>query len=440
MKLLPQRILISLLPLAVLIFSVSVFAADFTSGNFIIRDSAIDLFGGLASSSNFQHLNAGGQFQTGASESSNFILLSGILYDNAFAPATQNWRWYDDELNETPTTPLANENSAPIDIADGEIIKLRLTIKEGGGIGNKNTKFKLQFSEFSDFSSGVQGVVEIGSCAVSSFWCYGTGAGADNALIQNKTLSDADPCAGGLGNGCGTHNQSGLSASSHTHKRNKAAEYEFTIQQSGANENTVYFFRLVDNGSGKAVPLGQGAYPSLVTRAAGLSLSVSGLPAGTATEGIVTDAATTPLSVDFGSLVLNTETEVAHRLLITARGEGGYRLFIFQRQGLLGDDGFEIAPVVNANESPASWETSCSDLNVGCYGYHSGDNTLSGDSGRFSANDSYAKLEVNPKEVAFSATPVTNEAIDVVFKTQIGLEQPADTYQSGVAYIIVPVF
>ncbi|MBI3046010.1 MAG: hypothetical protein HYY86_00485 [Candidatus Harrisonbacteria bacterium] len=435
------KILINLILPAILFSAALVFAADFTSPNFIFRDPVIDVFGGVATSSSFQQGIVGGQNALGESTSTNFVVLSGFLYFNDFTPASQNWRWYDDETNETPGVALANENAAPINIVNQNIIKLRLTIKELGGIGNKNTKFRLQFSEYSDFSRDVQDVVETSDCADNSLWCYADGAGSDNALIQNKTLSDADSCLSGIGNGCGTHNEFGSSTSTFIYIRNAASEYEFTVKHAGARANAVYFFRVFDLGNNKPVVLKPGAsYPSLATEAAKLTFSISGLPSGTATEGIITDAATTPLNISFSSLNPGLETEVAQRLTVTTNGTDGYRIFIFQRQGLLGDGGSEIAPINSTNETPLNWSAACPVLDMGCYGYHSGDDTLSGNAGRFAANDTYAKLENSPKETAFSPTPVANESVDIIFKAQIGPEQPPEDYQSSVGYIIVPVF
>ena len=205
---------------SVILFSaVLVFAEDFTSANFIARNPIMDIFGGSSTSTSFQHLNAGGQTAVGESTSVNFVLLSGNLYFNKFMPVGQNWRWFDDETSETPVIPLADENTAPADIVEQNIIELRLTVKELGGIGNKNTKFKLQFSEYSDFSQDVKNVVEIADCLDDSLWCYADGAATDNALIQNKTLSDAESCVSGIGNGCGTHNEFASSTSAFTHRR-----------------------------------------------------------------------------------------------------------------------------------------------------------------------------------------------------------------------------
>jgi len=168
----------------IIIFSVSLallpflaVAEDATSTNFTLRAPVIDDFGGRSTSTNFESFNAGSQMTTGESTSTNFIVRSGFLYFDEFTPKSQNWRWYDDETNETPVTALAAENVAPANIVNQNIIKLRLTVKETVSIGGKDIKYKIQFSEFSDFSQGVNTVVATSSCVGNSLWCYADGGG-----------------------------------------------------------------------------------------------------------------------------------------------------------------------------------------------------------------------------------------------------------------------
>ncbi len=78
-----------------------------------------------------------------------------VLRTVGFDPRIADWRWYDDETNATPASPLASENVAPADVADQNALKLRLVLREASGAGLTNTKFALQFSEYADFSQAV---------------------------------------------------------------------------------------------------------------------------------------------------------------------------------------------------------------------------------------------------------------------------------------------
>lgn len=418
-------------------------ADDFTSTNFILRAPVIDDFGGRSTSGSFEQFNVGGQISAGESSSANFIVRSGFLYFDEFTPKSQNWRWYDDETNETPTSALAAENVAPANIANQNIIKLRLTIKETVSIGGKDIKYKVQYSEYSDFSQGVNNAVEIGSCTGNSLWCYADGADADNAVITAKVLTDADACSGGIGNGCGAHNESGASASTFNHKKDAATEFEFTIKHAGARANATYFFRAFDVTNNQAVPLNTGeTYPSLSTEGATLSLTVGGLSSGTVTEGVTTDVTTTSTGVPFGTLSFSTETEGAQRLTVSTNATEGYQIFAFQRQGFshTAYGGVDVDPVTGTNASPTAWATGCSSSAAGCYGYHAGDDALAGGSTRFSPNDTYAQFTAASQEIAFSSVPVTNEATDIIFKSKITNQQEAGSYSSNIVYIVVPTF
>ncbi len=432
-----------LLGISVLLPLMPIRAEDATSTNFILRAPILDDFGGRSTSTGFESFNAGGQISTGESTSTNFILRAGFLYFDEFAPKSQRWQWYDDEANETPVTPLAAENVAPANIANQNIIKLRLTIKTAS-IGGKDIKYKLQFSEYSDFSQGVNNIVEIGSCTGNSLWCYADGGGVDNGIIATKVLTDADACSGGVGNGCGTHNESGTSASTFNHKNDAATEFEFTIKQAGSRANATYFFRAFDVTNNKAVPLNTGeAFPSLSIEGTALTFTIDGLGAETETEGITTDVATTPTAVFFGTIGFNAETEAAQRLTVSTNATEGYQIFVFQRQGFLHSSygATQIDPVTGTNVSPTNWTPiGCVSTASGCYGYHAGDDTLAGGSTRFSPNDTYAQFTSSAEEVAFSSVPVTSEATDIVYKTKITNQQPAGDYSSAAVYIVVPTF
>ena len=416
-------------------------ATDYSSGNFISRDPVMTDFGGNSTSTSFEDTSAGGQVATGESTSTNFILRSGFLYFDAYQPKTQNWKWFDDEENETPTNPLADENVAPVNITNQNIIKLRTTVKETSGYGEQNAKFRLQYSQFSDFSQGVFYATEIMDCTAGSGWCYADGGGGDNATITTAVLSDADSCVGGVGNGCGLHNESGTSTASFTQVANATTEYEFTIKRSGANPSSTFFFRLYDTVASSSVSLNTGeTYPSLSTAGGVLTFTVSGLSASTVTEGVTTDIGTTPTDINFGLLPLGTELTAAQRTSVTTDATHGYEIFTYEHQGFIGNGGQEIQGVSATNDSPAGWGTACVSSSPGCFGYHAGDDTLSGSVARFAPNDTFAKFETAMREIAYSSGPVTNDDNDIIFKTQITNQQDAGDYSTSIVYIIVPTF
>ncbi len=359
----------------------------------------------------------------------------------SFKPASQNWRFYDDETNETPAAPLAAENVAPSGVDLANIVKLRVTVKETGGAAGSNVKFRLQDSTFSDFSSSVSDVADIGSCLPTSTWCYADGAGVDNAVITTKVLSDADSCSGSVGNGCGTHNESGTASSTLTQAANAATEYEFTIEPVAVSPNTTYFFRLIDTGASSTVSLNaSSSYPSLVMGGTTLSFTVQGVATDTLIAGVTTTVAATPGSVSFGALLPATSSDVigANQLIVNTNAPNGYRVYAFSTQQLLSDEGAAIPYVSSTNASPAAWSIGTS---TGAFGYHTTDPTLSGGNPtRFAADNTYAAFTNTGDEIAYSAGPVASDTTDFVYRLQISPSQDAGNYSTSVGYVVAVYF
>lgn len=419
------------------------FADTASSTDFIIQDGFVGMFGGYASSTDFQMVNGGSAILNGNATGTGFDADTGPVNYGDYAPVSQTWRWYGDPNDETPTSSLAAENTAPSSIADGQIIKLRLNVKETSGItGSNDVKFRLQFAQSSDFTQSPAFVAEVGSCSASSTWCYATSTGGnDNQTISTAVLSTSNSCSGGVGNGCGTHNTSGISTSTSTQNASATTEYEFTIVADGALTGETYFFRPILTASGEAIPLGAtSSYPSLVTQGATLTFSVSGLIQGTSTNGVVTNVSTTPTGIPFGMLTIGTSTIGAQRLSVTTDASHGYELYTEQDQPLTDTRGDKVPGVLGTNASPLSWATGCIATSSGCYGYHAGSAVLSGGSVRFAANDSYAALTSTIAEVGYSASPTTSSTMDMVYRIQIAGTQGTGAYQNNLIYVVAPSF
>ncbi len=418
-----------------------VFAQEATSTAFRINKSGFTQFGGYSSASSFSSFGSGEQFAEGESTSTNFSLASGYLYPaEASQFASQNWRWYDDAFQQTPVVPYAGEDVAPTNIPYNDPFKLRITLNNLGADA-PNLKFRLEYSTSSDFSTDVYFVGEKGECSTTVIWCYADGGGTDNAVIGEKTLSDAQACSGGVGNGCGSYNDSGTTTSPFFQFASTRKEYDFTIKQTDAPQSTVFFFRLLDKNTGIPVPLNSGeTYPSLMVDAGTLTFAIEGLSSGQATEGVTTDAPTQPSSVSFGSLSLGTSHNAAHRLTVTTNAASGYKIYTYQRQGLLSPSSREIAPITATNDTPLGWSSACAATSTGCYGYHAGKDVLEGGSTRFAADDTFARFTAEPTEVAYSASPASAESTDIVYRVEVRDSQEAGAYESAIVYIVTPVF
>ncbi len=341
---------------------------------------------------------------------------------------TENWRWYYDHYNETPVEPIAAENTAPTNITDGSIIKLRLAVREVEGITGEDLKLRLQYSTYSDFSNDVHFVGEIGSTTI---WTYGDGVDSDNDPILQTVLASTTAGA--------THNESGISTTTYDLLGNAFVEWEFTIRNNGAPDYTTYYFRAYDNTNGIVIYANTGyTYPSLVTESGSLSYTILGFNAGSVTEGVTTNISTTPTKVPFGTLNIGVEAVGAQRFVIDTNAGMGYQLFVYQRQNLLSANGADIDPIPATNEAPAAWPVNPYPSG---FGYHTGDDTLSGPSpSRFAADNTYAHFEETMKEISYSPIPVSNEIVDFIFKAEITDMQEAGDYETEIVYILVPAF
>ncbi len=338
------------------------------------------------------------------------------------------WIWYQDQYNETPNLSYGLNVTAG-DVTSGQVLKLRMTFKEVEGITAINSKLRLQYSTYSNFSSDVHNVGEIGS---TSMWTYGDGVDNDDDPISTLLITPTSTVAMG-------HNESGINTSNYDHPALSWAEWEFTVRNNGAATGTIYYFRAFDVNINEPVNLELGQiYPSVLTSVGSLSQSIQGISSGVSTEGVTTNVSTVDGDIDFGQLLPGNQAIAAQRFSITTNAERGYRLYVYSRSDFIGNNGAVINPVSSTNESPAAWPAVPSPSN---FGYHSGDDTLSGTApSRFAANNTYARFESEMKEIAYSAIPVSDDTFDLIFRTEIGAQQPAGDFMTSIVYILVPEF
>ncbi len=359
----------------------------------------------------------------------------------SFTPRSQDWVWFGDETNLTPTSSLAGTNVAPIDIIEGDSIVLRITVKETKNIARDDVRFKLQFSEYANFSTSSD-VVASSSCIATSTWCYADGAGTDNTVLASTTLEDVDSCSGGVGDGCGTRSESPTYLTGFRHENGAAAEYSFTLRSAYPRVNSVYYFRLYDLVQDAPVVANTGeSYPSVVTEGSALTFGMTGIASSTVIEGVTTDIDTTPVSIPYGRLPLNTDLEAAQRLSVTTNSPEGYQIYMMLGSDLINSSGDVVPAIASTNASPAAWDTACVGSAQGCFGYHTGDDTLEGGSTRFAATDTYSRFSTTTlDEVVYSSAPVEGETVDMIFKIKARALQEAGQYTTNIRYIAIPVF
>ncbi len=218
-----------------------------------------------------------------------------------YTPRSTEWRWYDAENIADPTNSngsdtsagdsLANENNPPTStriVYNANTIKLRVGVNETSGVAGTDVKFRLQYDITNLFSSPTN----VGEGGSGTIWRYGNGIDSDNEAISIRRISTTSAS--------GTHNESGISPTTFDPAASTSTEFEFTIQNNGANANTQYYFRLyyTENSQGTKTPNGvviptlANNYPTLTTAAAyDLELSIA------------------PGIVSYGSITFGTNTK-----------------------------------------------------------------------------------------------------------------------------------
>jgi hypothetical protein len=351
-----------------------------------------------------------------------------VVVSTGYAPESRSWRWYHDEASSTPELAAGDIEEAPNSITDGNTLKLRLAVAGSEKTTGRDVKLRLQYSEHADFSSGVHYVGDIGS---TTPWTYADGGGEENALLEQILLPESTVAA--------THNESGSSVSTYDHRASTTAEWEFTLYHNGAASSTTFYFRAWNVTDGRTVSLADGSsYPSLITSGGVLSYGVDGLSVGSTTEGVAATVDAGAGNLVFGSLAAGSEAIGIQRFNISTNGENGYQLFVYERQQLLSETGANIEPVNASNDNPSAWPENPT---PSAFGYHTGDDTLSGSApSRFAADNTYAKFDRLWNEISYSPLPVRNEEVDFVYRIGVSGEQPAGDYSTQIVYILVPTF
>ncbi|MFH1598394.1 MAG: hypothetical protein ABIB97_05015 [Patescibacteria group bacterium] len=138
-----------------------------------------------------------------------------------------------------------------------QTLKLRVTLENEGAIAGDNIRKALQYS--TDESSWTD--VSENDAGTPNLWRYGDPikcGGTDDAVLPALLLTDSDTLA--------THNESGDDASTYDHAVADLAEYEFCLENYAATPDTLYYFRVYDNGLGEEVPLDTSeTHPQLTT-------------------------------------------------------------------------------------------------------------------------------------------------------------------------------
>ena len=176
-----------------------------------------------------------------------------------------------------------------------------------------------------------------------------------------------------------------------------------------------------------------------------LTFAVSGIAASTTYKGAFSTSAG---CTDTGTAVswpanpsVSTNYDCAQTLTTNTNAASGYTVTV--RGTVAGNDLVSGANSITdysggTNGTPAAWGSPTE-----AFGYTTSDAVLSvtgAGAARFSSDDTFATLTNTASEVAFSATPVSNDAINVGYRVRISGTTKAGAYSGTAIYTATPIF
>lgn len=216
------------------------------------------LFFGIASAMFF--LESGSAF--------GFTTTSTVNVTSQAALSQSNFRWYENGDTLTPTSSLANENSAISTPAIGTVVRLRMNLLAGQTLSS-GLVFRLQYSNST--SSGFTDV-----SATSSWIFYDNPGVADGQIIATTLLSNSN-----VGESYGESNPS--AASPNGIFTGQYGEWDWAIENVSANTTQSWYFRMIYS-SGTLLDAYAG-FPSFTAVVVATTTPTSTPPGGGSTGG-----------------------------------------------------------------------------------------------------------------------------------------------------------
>ncbi len=249
---------------------------------------------------------------------------SAFSYDFAwkiYTPWQRNWRFYNDETSNTPSSGVANENTAG-NVAKEEFIRLRMQYYERGAVAQTDARKKLQYTSGCTPNSTVPDNctwTDVGDTSeTSAVWRYATsgetcGSCSDNTAVSSSTLT------GTTQNGTYTSDKDAAAGANMDHSASAILEVDYPLKAEDVTASTTYYFRAFDNDqltpvftynpSGVTDCLSSACtYPSVNIPADPMTVSGNVYTAGTASAPALCDHTTPTYNVAIRSNGITTTT------------------------------------------------------------------------------------------------------------------------------------
>lgn len=180
--------------------------------------------------------------------------------EDALVLDQDGFRWYQGQNNVTPTNPLGSENEDILNVANNDVVRLRIAA-QNSVYAQPSSKFdmKLQYAQASDCSAAGSWT-DVGGIGSGTIWrgFNQGGATTDGSTLPSSLLD------GGVNN-LMTYEESNNSAQNpNSVPANERAEWDWVIQNNNAGSVTPYCFRMVSTDGG-GTPIQYTRYAKLTT-------------------------------------------------------------------------------------------------------------------------------------------------------------------------------
>lgn len=183
------------------------------------------------------------------------------------------------------------------------------------------------------------------------------------------------------------------------------------------------------------------------------SFQISGVTSSITILGVTTTVSSTPTTLAFGTLPINSPVTMAQRLSVSTNAKNGFSVSVKEDQNLRNSQGDDIDLFVdgNATSTPSPWQapssTTGNENTFGHFGISSDDTDLnSGEFGTTTARWA-GNFQATSSRVVFShngpsdGATVNKGVANALFRIQIGpLQEPGSDYTNTLTYIATPTF
>jgi hypothetical protein len=225
----------------------------------------------------------------GTADNTNFHGMSAAFTYIPYNPWQRNWRFFDDETVNEPSTGLngAAENATPTGVDPEEFIRLRINVFNPQPQAQTDARKKLQYASGCDPNSSETACTwsDVGDTSeTTAVWRYATSGETCSNCSDNTTFA-TNRLTGSTQTGWYTSDKDAAGGTNMDHNANAIVELDFPLKAEDVAASTTYYFRLYDVDQDRPVRREQDndgsndcasatcTYPSLTTAAPTVTLS-----------------------------------------------------------------------------------------------------------------------------------------------------------------------